>query len=188
MLRKPTLRSWFGSYVQSMTYRDHVRFMPHWLRRSMTPSAQEFIELHVLPLCSNIHVAYAFYYECALYEDKVYKEMQDRMLDAFPSLRKDFIYTDSLVQYMYQLTHGHKFPLRLPARLPYDPGTFCTHVNDPVDLQSASKPSVFILRTDKGNRYILVKRDDMTKDRLVMLFAHLIELSLIHISEPTRPY
>ena len=51
----------------------------------------------------------------------------------------------------------------------------CAHMNDPIELQSASKPSVFILRTDKGNKYILVKNDDMTKDRLVMLFAHLIE-------------
>ena len=33
---------------------------------------------------------------------------------------------------------------------------------------------MFLLRTDKGNKYIL-KNDDMTKDRLVMLFAHLIE-------------
>ena len=63
--------------------------------------------------------------------DKSYKE---RMLDVFPSYRKDFIYTDSLVQYMYHLTKGHKFPLRLPARLPYDPSTMCTHVNDPVEL------------------------------------------------------
>ena len=103
------------------------------------------------------------------------KELQDYMLDAFPSYMKDFIYTDSLVQYMFNLTKGHKFPVRLPARLPYDPDTMCTHVNDPVELQSASKPNVFILRTNRGNRYILVKSDDMTKDRLVMLFAHLIE-------------
>lgn len=175
LLRKPALCDWFGSYVQSMTYKDHVRFMPHWLRRSMTPSARDFIERHIIPLCCNIHVAYAFYYECAVYEDKVYKELQERMLDVFSSYRKDFIYTDSLVQYMFQLTHGHKFPLLTPARLPYDPGTMCTHVNDPIELQSASKPNVFILRTDKGNRYILVKNDDMSKDRLVMLFAHLIE-------------
>lgn len=175
LLRNQRLIDWFGSYVRSMTYRDHVRFMPHWLRRSMTPSAIEFIESHIIPLCSNLHVAYAFYYECAAYEDKVYKKLQDCMLDMFSSYRKDFIYTDSLVRYMHELTKGHKFPLRLPARLPYDPGTFCTHVNDPIELHSASKPSVFIIRTDEGNKYILVKTDDMTKDRLVMLFAHLIE-------------
>lgn len=175
MLRKHDLRVWFSSYVKSMAYKDHVRFMPHWLKRSMTPSAKEFISQCIIPLCSNIHVAYAFYYECALYDEPTYKELQGTMLDTFPSFRKDFIYTDSLVQYMYQLSRGHKFPLRLPARLPYDPDIFCTHVNDPIQLQTASKPSVFILRTNMGNRHILVKRDDMTKDRLVMLFGHLIE-------------
>ena len=50
----------------------------------------------------------------------------------------------------------------------------CTHVNDPCSCRR-SKPCVFLLRTDMGNRYILVKKDDLTKDRLVMLFAHLIE-------------
>ena len=175
LLRKPDLCQWFGSYVQSMTYKDHVRFMPHWLRRSMTPSAQKFIRKIIIPLCSNIHVAYAFYYECAVYKDMVYKELQDQMLEVFPSYRKDFIYTDSLVQYMHELSKGHRFPIRLPARLPYDPGTMCVHVNDPIELQSASKPSVFIMKTDKGNKYILVKNEDLTKDRLVMLFAHLIE-------------
>ena len=175
LLRKPDLCKWFGTYIKSMTYRDHVRFMPHWLRRSMTPSAQAFIMTQIIPLCSNIHVAYALYYECAVYEDKVYKDFQDRMLDMFHSHRKDFIYTDSLIRYMNELSRGHRFPLLTPARLPHDPSTMCTHVNDPVQLHSASKPSVFLLKTDKGNKYILVKNDDMTKDRLVMLFAHLIE-------------
>ena len=175
LLRKPDLCKWFGMYIQSMTCKDHVRFMPHWLRRSMTPSAQEFITTFIVPLCSNIHVAYALYYECATYKDGVYKDIQNRMLDMFPMYKKDFIYTDSLVRYMFELTKGHKFPLLTPARLPYDPSTMCTHVNDPVEVHSASKPSIFILKTDKGNRYILLKTDDLTKDRLVMLFAHLIE-------------
>lgn len=175
LLRNPELCQWFASYIRGMTYKDNVRFMPHWLRRSMTPSAQEFIRTYIIPLCSNIHVAYAFYYECATYEDDIYKKLQLHMLEQFPIHKKDFIYTDSLVQYMYQLSKGHRFSLRLPARLPYDPNTMCTHVNDPVELQSASKPNVFLLRTDKGNKYILLKSEDLTKDRLVMLFGHLIE-------------
>ena len=175
LLRNPALCVWFGRHLQSMSFRDHVRFMPHWLRRSMTPSAQEFLTTYVIPLCSNIHVAYAFYYECSSYKDKVYKKLQDQMLESFPIYRKDFIYTDSLVRYMHELAKGHKFPLKLPAKMPYDPSTVCIRVNDPVKLQSASKPSVFMLKTDKGNKYILVKSEDLTKDRLVMLFAHLIE-------------
>lgn len=175
LLRNPSLCEWFGMHLKSMSFRDHVRFMPHWLRRSMTPSAQEFISTHIIPLCSNIHVAYAFYYECATYKDKLYKKFQEQMLERFTIYRRDFIYTDSLVRYMHQLANGHKFPLKLPAKMPYDPGTVCIRVNDPVQLQSASKPSVFMLKTDKGNKYILVKSEDLTKDRLVMLFAHLIE-------------
>ena len=175
LLRNPSLCQWFGSFIQGMTFKDHIRFMPHWLRRSMTPSARGFLQDYIIPLCTNIHVAYAFYYECVLYEDDAYKQLRTQMLDRFPTYRKDFIYTDSLVQYMTELSSGHKFPVKLPARLPYDPSTMCTHVNDPVELQSASKPSVFLLRTDKGNKYVLVKKDDLSKDRLVMLFAHLIE-------------
>ena len=175
LLRNPALCQWFGAFLNGMTFKDHIRFMPHWLRRSMTPSAQGFIQDYIIPLCTNIHVAYAFYYECDLYKKDVYKTLQKQMLKRFPVYNKDFIYTNSLVRYINELSNGHRFPVKLPARLPYDPGTMCTHVNDPVELQSASKPSVFLLKTDKGNKYILVKKDDLSKDRLVMLFAHLIE-------------
>lgn len=175
LLRNPLLCQWFGSFINGMSFKDHIRFMPHWLRRSMTPSAREFIQEYIIPLCTNIHVAYAFYYECALYKEDVYKALQKQMLECFPVYNKDFIYSDSLLRYINELSRGHRFPVKLPSRLPYDPGTMCTHVNDPVELQSASKPSVFLLKTDKGNKYILVKKDDLSKDRLVMLFAHLIE-------------
>lgn len=175
LLRNRSLCTWFGQHVRAMTVRDHIRFMPHWLKRSMTPSAQEFVLQYIVPLCSNIHIAYAFYYECATYSDNIYQKLQKHMLNKFPMYKKDIIYTDSLIQYLHELTNGNKFPIRLPAKLPYDPSTVVVRVNDPVVLQSASKPSVFMLKTDKGNRYILVKSENLAKDRLVMVFAYLIE-------------
>lgn len=175
LLRSKEVRNWMGSFLKGMSYKDHVRYMPHWLRRSMTPSAQLFVREFIIPLCSNMHVAYAFYYECKVYRDPVYTELMSDMLDAFPVHRKDFIFSDSLVQYVEELSQGNKFPVRLPARLPYNPSAMCTHVNDPVQLHTASRPSVFLFKTNVGNKYVLVKKDDLGKDRLVMLFAHLIE-------------
>ena len=138
-----------------------VLYMPHFLRRSMTPSAQTFVKQVIVPRCSHIRVAYAFYYECKLYPDEVYKHLSDYMQECFPTFNKDFIYSDSLVQYIEEIVQGNRFSIRLPARLPYDPNTICTAVHDPVKLQSATSPSVIVLHTDSSPRYILVKKDDL---------------------------
>lgn len=175
LLREPTLTKWFGSYLTKMSNEKFIMYMPHWLRRSMTPSAQDFIKDYVIPKCVSLEVAYAFYYECELYTDSVYSHLKNIMLEKFPSYKKDFIYTDSLITYIYELVNGNRFPLRLPARLPYEPKTMCTAVHDPVVLQSSTSPSVILLNTNKTTRYILVKSDDLTKDRLVMNIAKHIE-------------
>jgi len=174
ILRNALLTAWIGSFMKKMKNEEHVKYMPHWLRRSMTPSAQTFVKKYIVPRCYNIHVAYAFYYECKLYNDPVYKALSDFMLEAFPNHKKDFIFTDSLVQYIEELVDGNRFPVKLPAKLPYDPDTICTAIFDPKQIQSASKPSTLVLKTNLGQKIILVKKEDMTKDRLVMLFAGLI--------------
>ena len=175
ILRVPELCAWSNMFLQRMSYVDHVRHMPHWLRRSMTPSAQKFLVECILPLCSNIHIAYAFYYECKLYADPVYKDLSKKMLHMHPVHTRHFVATDSLVQYVNHIVDGERFSVKLPARLPYNPSTLVRTVHDPVQLQTATRPSVITMKTDKGVKYILVKKDDLTKDRLVMHFAHLIE-------------
>lgn len=175
LLRLPRLCQWFGNYIRNMNTKHMVLYMPNWLRRSMTPSAQSFVKTHIVPRCSNIQIAYAFYYECKLYTDKVYAHLAEHMLDKFPMWKKDFIYTDSLVQYVQEIVKGNRFPVRLPARLPYEPKTMCTAVHDPVKMQSSTTPSLVILKTNNSPRYILVKKDDLTKDRLVMTIAKHIE-------------
>ena len=97
------------------------------------------------------------------------------MLEQFPQHHKDIIYTDSLVQYIEELVDGHRFTVKLPAKLPYNPAVMCTAIHDPKQIQSASKPSTLVLKTNVGQKIILVKKDDMRKDRLVMLFADFIQ-------------
>ena len=80
LLRIDSVTKWIGTFLQKMSNKEHVHFMPHWLRRSMTPSAQDFIKTYIVPRCFNIHVAYAFYYECRIYEDPVYQSLSDYML------------------------------------------------------------------------------------------------------------
>ena len=50
-----------------------------------------------------------------------------------------------------------------------------TAIYDPQQIKSASKPSSLVLKTNHGQKVILVKKDDMRKDRLVMLFADFIQ-------------
>jgi hypothetical protein len=175
ILRNQTLTAWIATFLNKMTIAEHVKYMPHWLQRSMTPSAQEFIKKYIIPQCLNIHTAYAFYYECALYDNPVYKGLADFMLGKFPQHRKDLIYTDNLVQYIEELVDGSRFSVKLPAKLPYNPDVICTAIYDPQQIQSASKPSTLVLKTNVGQKIILVKKDDMRKDRLVMLFADFIQ-------------
>lgn len=175
LLREDTIKQWLFRSFDKMTTKEHVLFMPHWLHRSMTPSTQKFIEEIIIPKCTNIHVAYAFYYECCLYDDPVYDHLKNYMLEKHSQHKKDFIYTDSLVQYVNELVQGHRFPVRLPARLPHDPGTMVTAVLDPKQLNTASRPSVVVMKTNNGTKKILVKNEDLRKDRLVMLFSYFIQ-------------
>ena len=175
ILREAALCHWIDGYIQHMSFSDHVRLMPHWLRRSMTPSAQKFIVQSILPLCSNMHIAYAFYYECKLYPDQVYRDLSKKMFHMHPYITEHIVATDTLVRYVNHIVDGERFSIKLPAKLPYDPSTTVLAVNDPVQLQTATRPSVITMKTNKDTRYILVKKDDLTKDRLVMHVAHLIE-------------
>ena len=81
ILRNTELTAWIGTFLNKMTSEEHVKHMPHCLQRSMTPSAQEFIKQFVVPRCINLHVAYAFYYECVLFADPVYKTLSNYMLE-----------------------------------------------------------------------------------------------------------
>lgn len=175
LLREESVTHWLHKCFERISTKEHVLFMPHWLRRSMTPSTQEFIKTTIVPKCSNVHIAYAFYYECCLYDDPVYDHLKTYMLDTHPHHKKDIIYTDSLLQYVNQLVEGLRFPVRLPARLPHDPSTMVTAVLDPKQLNTASKPSVVVMKTNNGTKKILVKNEDLRKDRLVMLFSHFIQ-------------
>jgi hypothetical protein len=175
ILRNPDLIAWIGTFLNKMTPEEHVKYMPHFLQRSMTPSAQAFIKQVIVPRCINLHVAYAFYYECILYNEPVYKALSDYMLERFPEYKRDFLYSDSLVQYIEELVDGNRFAVKLPAKLPYNPSVSVTAVFDPQKIKSASNPSSIVLKTNHGQKIILVKKEDMTKDRLVMLFADFIQ-------------
>ena len=175
LIREESVVQWLHMCFDKMTTTEHVLFMPHWLHRSMTPSTQAFIKQSIIPRCSNVHIAYAFYYECCLYDDPVYDDLKASMLESHPYHKKDIIYTDSLLQYVNQLVLGHRFPVRLPARLPYDPTTMVTAVLDPKQLSTASKPSVIVMKTNNGSKKLLVKNEDLRKDRLVMLFSYFIQ-------------
>ena len=122
-----------------------------------------------------MHIAYAFYYECKLYPDQVYRDLSKKMLHMHPYITEHIVATDTLVRYVNHIVDGERFSIKLPAKLPYDPSTTVLAVNDPVQLQTATRPSVITMKTNKDTRYILVKKDDLTKDRLVMHVAHLIE-------------
>lgn len=175
LIRETATASWLQNCLLHLRPEEHILFMPHWLRRSMTPATQAFIKSCIVPRCCNTKIAYAFYYECCLYDDPVYDHLKEYMLKKHPTLKKDIIYTNSLIQYVNELVDGRRFPVRLPARLPYDPDTMVTAVLDPKQLQTASRPSIVVLKTNNGNKQILVKKEDLCKDRLVMLFSYFIQ-------------
>ena len=175
LLREDKVVDWLHLCFNKMTPQQHILFMPHWLQRSMTPSTQVFIKKTLIPRCCDISIAYSFYYECCLFKEPVYEHLKSFMLKKFPHFKEDFLYSDSLLTYTNELVNGHRFPVRLPARLPYDPDTMVTAVMDPQQLHTASKPSTVVFKTNNGTKQILIKKEDITKDRLVMLFSHLIQ-------------
>ena len=175
LLRTPSVATWLGEKYMHMPAADIIMYMPWWLRRSLTPSAQRFLETYLLPRCSRRSVAYAFYFECKLYSDPVYASMATRMLEMHPDHKKDILRTETLVEYVNGLVRGERHIVDLPARVPYDPSLLVHSISEPKKLSSATAPSVVVFHTNNGVRRILVKNESMEKDRLVMVAAHLVE-------------
>ena len=175
ILREAALCHWIDSYHTAYVLLGSCPPHATLAAKKHDPKRQKFIVQSILPLCSNMHIAYAFYYECKLYTDQVYKDLSKKMFHMHPYITEHIVATDTLVRYVNHIVDGERFSIKLPAKLPYDPSTTVLAVNDPVQLQTATRPSVITMKTNKDTRYILVKKDDLTKDRLVMHVAHLIE-------------
>lgn len=175
LLRDEAICKWLADKLNKLSTTDIVRFMPWILKRSMTPSAQAFIKKNIVPRCSFLNVAYAFYYECKLHSEPVYSSLSAYMLDKNAHVKVYIQKTDKLISYVEGLIKNERCDVDLPARLPYNPDIMCKSVFDPVQLKSASAPTKITMNTSAGLRHVLVKTECTQKDRLVMVIAHLIE-------------
>ena len=178
ILQNPRLRDWIRNRFRRLDTDTHVLFMPWWTMLAKT--SKVFATQFLLPVCSDHkRIAYALYFECETEISDTLVKLQ-RLLVAriCKGWGAELRQTKRLIQYVDELIQGTR--TECPVRpqytipMPYNPEILCTGVGSPKQLTSATKPHVVPLQTSKGSLHILVKHEDVRKDRYAMVVANML--------------
>lgn len=178
ILRNQALCNWIRNRFRRMDADTHVLFMPWWTMVAKT--SKVFTAQFLLPVCSaHKRVAYALFFECETEVSDALVKLQRLLVARLPSCWvSDMRQSKRLVQFVDELIQGTRddCPVR-PAYtvcMPYDPTVLCTGVGAVHKLDSATKPHVVHLDTQKGPVRVLVKHDDVRKDKYAMAMAQML--------------
>lgn len=158
---------WFGDRVRKMNSQWLWILFP-WLLQWHPSVVQDFL----LPL-ESIELTFLMYFECRLLKEHW---LGERVL-------QESEYKDDLVRTEMLITEMREFPLQkckidalLPCRIPYDPNIFILKVcYDKVRvLPSQTKPIMIPVETTSGRKHILIKHDDVRKDRCMMILQFIL--------------
>ena len=178
ILRHRPLSDWIRNRFRRLDTDTHVHFMPWWTMLAKT--SKIFTTQFLLPVCSDHkRIAYALYFECETEVSGTLAKLQ-RLLVARISRSwvAEIRQTKRLIQYVDEMILGNrtKCPVRpeYTIPMPYNPEVLCVGVGNPTQLKSATKPYVIPFQTNQGSLHILVKNEDVRKDRYAMSMAHML--------------
>ena len=178
ILRHRTLSDWIRNRFRRLDTDTHVHFMPWWTMLAKT--SKIFTTQFLLPVCSDHkRIAYALYFECETEVSETLAKLQRLLVARIPkSWVAELRQTKRLILHVDEMILGNhtQCPVRpqYTIPMPYNPDVLCTGVGTPTQLSSATKPHVIPFHTNQGNVHILVKREDVRKDRYAMGMARML--------------
>ena len=179
ILRDRTLCNWIRNIFRRVDVDTHVWFMPWWTMLAKT--SKVFASQFLLPLCAaQKRVAYALYFECETEMCDALTRLQRALLKRVPTgWSSDLRLTKRFIQYVDEMIAGTRdsCPVRpsYTVSMPYDPRVLCTGVVSVKQLDSATRPHVVRMTTNKGPISVLVKSEDVRRDRYAMVMACMLE-------------
>lgn len=178
LLQCQELESWVGTCIVSMDKKWLNIFLPFLLQSGYQAALQRIIVNNVIPVIfEDITLCYKFYFECSLLVQSQHKHKSyfSALIDRFLSvvsidIKRSIEKTETLIYKLKRpetLKNEYSFK---GIRMPFDPSIVVEdiHTVNMIQLNTYTKPWVVPMATNKGPLKILLKTDDLRKDRFVM--------------------
>lgn len=173
LLECQEIESWIGTCLTQIHPNWIVKFIPWIVQMGKSVAAQRIITNNIIPLAvDNIYIAYALYFECEMVRETstYYIAIQSRLMSVLDKqVREDIKASHQFLNIL------HYYEKRV--RLPYDPGTIVYRVQHEgiKQIMSNTRPILVPLETSRGTIHILIKNDDLRKDRLVVTTMQILK-------------
>jgi hypothetical protein len=185
------MESWIGTSLQNLNHSWLTLLIPFLLQAGFTAPIQRIIVNNLLPMVVDDRVlAYKFYFETNLLisiEHK-YQSYFRSLIDRFIRMLPKDLYADldQTERFLYAL----KTPDRITeydfkgVRLPFDPDTTVenVHLSRIRRLSTFTAPWIVPIDTSRGGINLLVKHDDLRKDRFVMDIVRILNTTIDNLS------
>ena len=184
MLNNEEAEVWLGNLLKNIDIDWLCIFIPWLLTIGYTSACQRLINNYLLPLVlQSKNFAFKFYFEAKLCRNEAsrcedfYIALMERVLQLVTQETRDEIAKVETV------THLLQFPDKVKQEQLDEIGTVCMPYNPRIkiynillaqkkQINSYTKPWVIPMSTSEGMKHILIKRDDLRKDRLVVIVSY----------------
>lgn len=181
---------WLGNLLKDTNIDWLCIFIPWLLTIGYTAACQRLINNYLLPLVlESQNFAFKFYFEAKLCRNEAsrcedfYVALMERVLQLVNQNTRDEI---AKVETM---THLLQFPDKVKQAQLDELGVICMPYNPHIkiynilleqkkQINSFTKPWVVPMITSEGRKQILIKRDDLRKDRLVVIISYYLGQSI----------
>lgn len=187
ILESQEMESWIGTELNKLDVQWLYLLIPWILQSGYNKSTQRIIANNIIPLVQkNLKLIYKFYFECNLLasSDHKYKSYYRSILNRFIGMLDKKVYEmlDKTEQLLLELRNpnklksGNRYDFS-DIRLPFDPDIILHDIQlvNIVQLHTYTKPWIIPIKTNKGDMSILIKHDDVRKDRFVMDIIQILQ-------------
>ena len=185
------MESWIGTSIQHIDNNWLALLIPFILQAGFTVPLQRIIANNLLPVIVDDRVlAYKFYFEANLLisTKHKYRSYFRSLIDRFIRMLSKELYDD--LDRSERLLFALKTPDNITEydfkgiRLPFDPDTTINNVylSKIRRLSTFTAPWIVPIDTSRGDLNLLIKHDDLRKDRFVMDIVHILNTAINGLS------
>jgi len=176
----------FGTILANVDIDDLSLFIPYYLTIGTTEACQRIVNNYLLPrVLEDTNFAFKMYFECRLCKmgdtrvSDYYVSIMERILQLVDQTRRDELAKcDMLIHYLENphVDKQKKVNELCPIIMPYNPSIIIkkVHLDQMVQLNTFTKPYVLPITTNVGLKRLLIKKEDLRKDRLVVIVKYIL--------------
>ena len=199
------MESWIGQCLNTISTKWLEYTMPWILQLGLRSTAcQRVIVNNIFPkIYDNKKLCHIFYFECNFFvcsklserTEKYFQSLLETFLDRVGTEIKNSLITSIRFFMMLERPHWdtikHMLKNSSGVALPYDPDTLILEVGIPETLPTNTKPVKIPVQTNKGPKNMLLKYDDLRKDRfttsLISIIKHFVKTKMSFLTYQVLP-